>query len=147
LDTLTPGAPHGELCATRLDWLEARLAESGKPTILFMHHPPFECGLAELDGMRLNVGAERLAAIVRDHPNIERILCGHVHRPIQVRWAGTIACASPSTAHQVTLDLTPDVPLMYSMDPPAVTLHQWRPGTGVVTHLSYIGKYDGPYPF
>ncbi|HSE75698.1 MAG TPA: phosphodiesterase [Dongiaceae bacterium] len=147
LDTLTPGAPHGELCATRLDWLEARLAESGKPTILFMHHPPFECGLHELDGMRLNVGAERLAAIVRGNPNVERILCGHVHRPIQARWAGTIAAAAPSTAHQAALDLTPGAKVMYAMDPPAIALHQWRPGTGIVTHLSYVGEYDGPYPF
>lgn len=147
LDTLTPGAPHGELCEARLDWLEARLAESGRPTMLFMHHPPFECGLSEMDGMRLIVGAERLAAIVRSHPNIERILCGHVHRPIQVRWAGTIAAAAPSTAHQLTLDLTPGAALMYSMDPPAVALHQWRRGTGIVTHLSHVGEYDGPYPF
>jgi hypothetical protein len=29
-----------------------------KPTILFTHHPPFEYGLAELDGIRLTVGAE-----------------------------------------------------------------------------------------
>jgi hypothetical protein len=70
-----------------------------------------------------------------------------VHRPIQVRWAGTIASVAPSTAHQATLDLAPDAPLMYSMDPPAVALHQWRPGTGMVTHLSYVGEYDGPYPF
>ncbi|HEV8392569.1 MAG TPA: phosphodiesterase [Dongiaceae bacterium] len=147
LDTLTPGAPHGELCARRLDWLEARLAESEMPTILFMHHPPFECGMKEFDDCRLNVGAERLAAIVKRHPNVERILCGHVHRPIQVRWAGTIASVAPSTAHQATLDLAPDAPLMFSMDPPAVALHQWRPGTGLVTHLSYIGEYDGPYPF
>jgi Icc protein len=147
LDTLTPGAPHGELCAQRLDWLEGRLAESGKPTILFMHHPPFECGMKEFDKARLNVGADRLAAIVQRHPNIERILCGHVHRPIQARWAGTIVAVAPSTAHQATLDLSPDADLMYSMEPPAVVLHQWRPGTGIVTHVSYVGEYDGPYPF
>lgn len=147
LDTLAPGKPHGELCQARLDWLEARLAESGKPTIVFMHHPPFECGLKGFDQARLNVGAERLAAIVQRHPNVERVLCGHVHRPIQVRWAGTIASVAPSTAHQATLDLAPDAPLTFSMDPPALALHQWRPGTGLVTHLSYIGDYDGPYPF
>jgi 3',5'-cyclic AMP phosphodiesterase CpdA len=147
LDTLAPGAPHGELCARRLDWLEARLAESDRPTILFMHHPPFACGMKGFDEARLNVGAERLAAIVRAHPNVERVLCGHVHRPIQVRWAGTIASVGPSTAHQAVLDLAPDAPLMYAMEPPAVALHQWRPGTGLVTHLSYIGQYDGPYPF
>jgi 3',5'-cyclic-AMP phosphodiesterase len=147
LDTLTPGAPHGELCAQRLDWLEARLGESDKPTILFMHHPPFDCGMTEFDNARLNVGAERLAAIVQKHPHVERILCGHVHRPIQIRWAGTLVSVAPSTAHQATLDLAPDAPLMFSMEPPAVALHKWLPGTGLVTHLSYVGKYDGPYPF
>ena len=147
LDTLAPGKPHGELCERRLDWLAARLDESDRPTILFMHHPPFACGLREFDEARLNVGAERLAAIVQCHPNVERILCGHVHRPIQMRWAGTIASIAPSTAHQATLDLVPDAPLMYSMEPPAIALHQWRPGAGLVTHLSYIGDFDGPYPF
>ena len=147
LDTLTPGAPHGELCARRLDWLETRLAESDQPTILFMHHPPFDCGMTEFDNARLNVGAEQLAAIAQRHPNIERILCGHVHRPIQVRWAGTLVSVAPSTAHQATLDLTPGAPLMFSMDPPAIALHQWLPGSGLVTHLSYVGEYDGPYPF
>jgi 3',5'-cyclic AMP phosphodiesterase CpdA len=147
LDTLTPGAPHGELCAQRLDWLEARLGESDKPTILFMHHPPFDCGMTEFDNARLNVGAERLAAIVQKHPHVERILCGHVHRPIQIRWAGTLVSVAPSTAHQATLDLAPDAPLMFSMEPPAVALHAWLPGTGLVTHLSYVGQYDGPYPF
>ncbi len=147
LDTLTPGAPHGELCERRLNWLEQRLAESDRPTILFMHHPPFECGMKGFDEARLNVGADRLAAIVRRHPNVERILCGHVHRPILVRWAGSIASVAPSTAHQAALDLSPGAPLTYSMDPPAVALHQWRPGTGLVTHLSYVGEYDGPYPF
>ncbi|HKU95787.1 MAG TPA: phosphodiesterase, partial [Vineibacter sp.] len=52
LDTLVPGKGHGELCTERLDWLEARLAEQDRPTILFMHHPPFECGLAYMDRER-----------------------------------------------------------------------------------------------
>jgi 3',5'-cyclic AMP phosphodiesterase CpdA len=147
LDTLTPGAAHGELCERRLDWLEARLSESDKPTVLFMHHPPFDCGMTEFDNARLNVGAERLSEIVQKHPNVERILCGHVHRPIQIRWAGTLVSVAPSTAHQAALDLAPEAPLMFSMEPPAVALHQWLPGTGLVTHLSYVGNYDGPYPF
>ena len=97
--------------------------------------------------MGLMRGAERFGAIVAQHPNIERVLCGHVHRPIQVRWSGTIVSMAPSTAHQATLDLAPDAPLMFSMDPPAVALHDWRPGAGMMTHLSYIGEYSGPHPF
>ena len=50
-------------------------------------------------------GGERLAELVRRHGNVERVMCGHVHRPIQVRWAGTMASIAPSTAHQATLDL------------------------------------------
>lgn len=146
LDTLIEGAGRGELCDTRLDWLEERLAESRKPTVLFMHHPPFDIGLAYLDRERLHRGDARLAALVRRHDNIERVLCGHVHRPITVRWAGTTASAIPSTAHQATLDLvSPDLTMTF--DPPAIALHLWRPVTGLISHLSFVGTYKGPKPF
>ena len=147
LDTLVPGKGHGELCADRLDWLEARLGESDAPTILFMHHPPFDCGIEFFDGHGLMQGGPRLAELVRRHGNVERVMCGHVHRPIQVRWAGTMASIAPSTAHQATLDLREGAPLSMKMEPPGIALHLWRPGTGLVTHVSYIGTYDGPRPF
>lgn len=147
LDTLVPGKGHGELCKERLDWLEARLAESDRPTILFMHHPPFDCGISAFDGMRLMQGEARLAELVRRHGNVERVMCGHVHRPIQVRWAGTMASIAPSTAHQATLDLADKAPLSLMMEPPGLALHLWRPGTGLVTHVSYVGTYVGPQPF
>lgn len=146
LDTLVPGAGHGELCDARLDWLAARLDESDRPTIIFMHHPPFACGIHEFDTISLNRGAECLAEIVRHNPQVERVLCGHVHRPVQIRWAGTLASIGPSTAHQATLDLRPDVPISFTMDPPAIALHHWR-GGALVTHLSYVGEFDGPHPF
>ena len=147
LDTLEPGKTHGELCAERLDWLEARLGESDRPTILFLHHPPFDCGISSFDGHRLSVGESRLAELVRRHGNVERAMCGHVHRPIQVRWAGTMASIAPSTAHQATLDLHDSAPFSMMMEPPGIALHLWRPGTGLITHVSYIGTYEGPRPF
>src|SRR5215475_8357402 len=45
LDTLVDGKGFGALCVDRLGWLEARLNESQRPTVLFMHHPPFGCGI------------------------------------------------------------------------------------------------------
>ena len=147
LDTLVPGKGFGVLCSKRLDWLEAKLGESDRPTILFMHHPPFDCGIAVFDDTRLMQGEPQLAALVRRHGNVERVMCGHVHRPIQVRWAGTMASIAPSTAHQATLDLHDKAPLSMMMEPPGLALHLWRPGTGLVTHVSYIGTYDGPSPF
>jgi Icc protein len=147
LDTLMPGKTYGVMCRERLDWLETRLGESDRPTILFMHHPPFECGIDPFDHSRLNEGGERLAGIVKRHPHVERVMCGHVHRPIQVRWAGTMASIAPSTAHQATLDLHENAPYSLMMEPPGVALHLWKPGAGLITHLSYIGTYKGPEPF
>lgn len=147
LDTLVPGKGHGALCAERLAWLQARLGESDKPVLLYMHHPPFDCGIEPLDAARLNEGAEQMAAIVQARGTVERVLCGHVHRPIQVRWAGTMASIAPSTAHQATLDLRTGAKLSMTMDPPGIALHLWRPQTGLVTHLSYVGPYEGPRPF
>jgi 3',5'-cyclic AMP phosphodiesterase CpdA len=147
LDTLEPGKSWGELCEERLDWLEARLGESDQLTVIFMHHPPFDCGITAFDDIKLNVGGERLAALVARHGNVERVICGHVHRPIQVRWAGTMASIAPSTAHQATLDLHDAAPHSMMMEPPGVALHLWRPGSGLITHLSYVGTYEGPRPF
>jgi Icc protein len=148
LDTLVPGKGHGELCAARLGWVRDRLNEqTDKPTLIFMHHPPFDCGIDAFDGARLTKGDTELAELVRRHGKVERVMCGHVHRPIQVRWAGTMASIAPSTAHQATLDFEPGAPLSMMMEPPAIALHQWRPATGLVTHVSYIGDFDGPNPF
>src|SRR5262249_30238375 len=147
LDTLVPGRGHGALCAERLSWLAARWREDPGRRVIFRHHPPFACGIQHMDEMRLNEGADVMAAILGRHDHVERVLCGHVHRPIQVRWAGTIASVAPSPAHQVTLDLEPASKLTFTMEPPAVVLLQWRPGTGLVSHLSFIGDYGGPQPF
>ena len=148
LDTLVEGKGYGALCQERLAWLEARLAEqTDRPAMLFMPHPPFECGIDAFDHARLQEGDDRLAELVRKSGNVERAVCGHVHRPIQVRWAGTMASIAPSTAHQATLDLHDGAPLSMMMEPPAIALHQWRPNTGLVTHVSYVGEFDGPKPF
>lgn len=147
LDTLVPGKTGGLLCEERLHWLAARLAEApDRPTVIFMHHPPFETGIEHMDGYGLARSREFIEVVSR-HPQVEGVLCGHLHRPIQARLGGTVASTAPSTAHQVALDLEKGNPLMFTMEPPACQLHLWRPGAGLVSHTSYIGDYDGPYRF
>jgi 3',5'-cyclic AMP phosphodiesterase CpdA len=142
LDTNIPGAPGGKLCAERLDWLAARLDEEPeRPTVIIMHHPPFATGIRMMDGMGLD-GGDSLAGVISRHHNVERILCGHVHRSITRRFAGTIASTCPSTAHQVELDLREQGGLAVIAEPPACALHTWK-GGGLVSHLSYIGDYGG----
>src|SRR5512134_1028214 len=46
LDTMMRGEVSGGLCDTRLRWLAERLAEQpDRPTLIFMHHPPFASGI------------------------------------------------------------------------------------------------------
>ena len=147
LDTLVPGKGGGLLCDVRLGWLGARLEEArARPTLLLMHHPPFRTGIAHMDRLGLD-NADAFGALVACHPQIAAIVCGHLHRPIQVRFHGTIAMTTPSTAHQVALDLRPAAPSGFMMEPPACLLHVWQPDTGLVTHTSFIGDFDGPHPF
>ena len=148
LDSVVPGQGHGEMCARRLAWLEARLGERrGRPTLVFMHHPPFGTGLADMDRINCRNG-KAMAAVLGRFNHVERVLCGHHHRPITVRWAGTIGSVAPSTAHQVTLDLVPDgSPATFTMEPPGFHLHVWSATSGLATHGVVIGRYAGPFPF
>jgi Icc protein len=148
LDTVVPGHGHGEMCTERLAWLKNRLGEDRRsPTLVFMHHPPFSTGLHDMDRINCRNGAA-LADLLRGFDNIERVVCGHHHRPITVRWGGTIGSVAPSTAHQVTLDLIPyNSPATFTMEPPGFQLHLWTPEAGIVTHTVPIGHFEGPFPF
>src|SRR5687767_453735 len=145
LDTLIPGESGGRLCEERLAWLDARLAEApARPTLVFMHHPPFVTGMRKMDEMGLD-GTEGLAAVIRRHSQVERIVCGHLHRSIVRRFAGTVACTGPATAHQLALELGPVPRLATVMEPPACLLHFWMEGDGLVSHQSVIGDRHVPF--
>jgi len=146
LDTLIPGESGGRLCAERLRWLNTQLADApGRPTIVLMHHPPFTTGIRKMDAMGLD-GSEALADVIRRHPQVERIVCGHLHRPIVRRFAGTVACTAPATAHQIALDLGETPRLATVMEPPGCLLHLWLGDSGgLVTHVSLIGDRYPPF--
>jgi Icc protein len=145
LDTLIPGEGGGLLCPERLQWTDDTLAGApDRPTLVLMHHPPFMTGIARMDRAGLS-GSAALAEIIRGHSQVERILCGHLHRPIDSRFAGTIAGTAPSTAHQIILDLRPEARLSFAFEPPGYQLHYWREGIGLVTHTAAIGEWPGPY--
>ncbi|MGN6651373.1 phosphodiesterase [Trinickia sp.] len=149
LDSQMPQQSNGHLCAARLAWLETQLAQArGKPVVLALHHPPFVSGIGHMDRQRLDPeSSEQLAAIVGRYTNVERVICGHVHRPIFTRFAGTIASAVPAPAHQVALDLRENAPSAFRLEPPAFALHQYAPETGIVTHHAYVDEGEGPFPF
>ena len=137
LDTTRPGHPGGELCAERMDWLDARLSEaSDKPALIFMHHPPFRTGIWWMDAIGL-LGATAAEKIVARH-DVAAVVCGHIHRTIVRRWGGTVAQVGPSTAHQVPLDLTGEEFLAVSREPPGIAIHVWGDDIGFVSHTLHV---------
>lgn len=146
LDTVVPGKGGGELCAERLRWLEATLAQEPEtPTVVLMHHPPFLTGITHMDRLGL-AGREGFAATMRRHAQVKAVLCGHVHRPTFARVGGRAAMICPSPAHQVALDLRPEGPSAFRLEPPGYMLHRWQ-DRELVSHVAVLGDWPGPYPF
>ncbi len=141
LDTVEPGQSGGCLCPARLGWLAKRLGEApDRPTVILMHHPPIDTGIGPMD--RFGCANSAIAAhLVAAHGGVERILCGHVHRTVIVRWGGSVVLICPATAHQVALDLTADASAAWTLEPPAMALHLWLPESGLVSHQRPIADH------
>ena len=148
IDTTVPQKSHGSLGKEQCKWLEAQLELcNDQPVIIAMHHPPFHTLIGHMDEIGLLQGSTELEALVSRYPNIERVICGHLHRAIDVRFGGSIASTAPATAHQVCLDLSPDAISAWTLEPPGFRLHTLASSGRVVTHLMHSGIFDGPYPF
>lgn len=148
LDTVQQGDSAGHLCAKRLQWLRSTLAGlRDRAVVLAMHHPPFETLIGHMDEIGLVEGAGELAEILAAHRNVERVICGHLHRSIFAAFGGTVACTAPSPAHQVCLDLAPDAAQAWTLEPPGFHVHAWSGPGCLVTHEAAIGSFDGPHAF
>jgi len=150
LDSSVTGKPHGMLEASTLQWLDAALATAvDRPALLFLHHPPFKGGIWHMDRQDL-FNADALADIVRRHPRVRLIGCGHVHRAMLTTFAGIPVTICPAPNHAVDLDLGQLREPSFKVEPPAFHLHTWFPGPDfgqLVTHQIPIGQFDGPHPF
>jgi 3',5'-cyclic-AMP phosphodiesterase len=149
LDTILPGKSAGALCGPRLAFLDSALAAAPeKPTLVFMHHPPFITGVDHMDALRLGEGAEAFAEILGRHAQVQNVLCGHVHRKIVTRVGHAICSAAPSVGHQVAFDFLNGAAGGLVFEPPAFDLH-WRldEANGIVSHTVYVERFPGPFPF
>ena len=147
LDSLIEGTGRGRLGPEQLDWLDRMLALApDRPTVVALHHPPFSTGISHVDAVGLD-DADALGRVVARHGQIERVIAGHVHRAMQRRWYGTLACTAPSTTHAVDLDLRPGADAAYIYETPGVQLLHWSVDHGLVGHILPIGRFEGPYPY
>ena len=148
LDTTVLGENYGEFCDERLKWLDFNLTlYSSKPTFLFMHHHPFVTGINGMDNQNLKNSVE-FFDVLKSHPQVKHIACGHVHRSTETVINGIGVSIAPNGAHSVNLDLISEGPPMFIMEPPAMRIFKLNMTMkNVISHLSFIGKFEGPYPF
>ena len=147
MDSTDPGNPGGKITGDQAGWLKQQLsAGPEKPTVIFMHHPPVKCSVRESDRDGF-AGADLLGEVVGKFGNIERILCGHIHLPVHVRWHGTIIATAPSIGMQLGLDLTMEKEAEFSLVEPGYLLHHWTPHQNLITHAVSLAKGEGPYLF
>ena len=117
LDSTRPGEDPGSLDGGRLGWLDAELTAAAEtPTIVAMHHSPILTGVRVWDEIGLPLSDRRgLRDVVRRHPQVRRVVCGHVHRVMAGELAGCPVLTVPSTYVQgrlnfnaQKLELTPE---------------------------------------
>jgi 3',5'-cyclic AMP phosphodiesterase CpdA len=114
LDTTIPGRAGGELDSERLAWLDEELQLAPEqPTLLAMHHPPALTGIAPWDEIGLAApGRAALGEIVARHPQVQRIVAGHIHQPFVASLAGRPVLTIPSTYVQARVDFgAPEIQL------------------------------------
>jgi 3',5'-cyclic AMP phosphodiesterase CpdA len=132
VDSTLPEERKGRFCETRQQWLDPALGEQPeRPTLFFIHHPPFDVGDHYVGGYRQPTEAEALAAIVTRHPQVAGLICGHVHWPVEREWAGTEARIMPSVA----VDLRKGIDEATAMGRPAYMLHRAGLKSGLVSEL------------
>jgi 3',5'-cyclic AMP phosphodiesterase CpdA len=131
LDSTLSGERKGRFCEARQAWLQETLAgQPQRPTLLLIHHPPFDVGDHYVGGYRRSEEAAALEEIVGRHPQVIGLLCGHVHWPVERSWAGTEARIMPSVA----VDVRKGVDEAAASGRPIYLLHHLSQGEGLVSH-------------
>lgn len=131
LNSYFQGSELSDFGPHRLHWLQQTLAESDRPTLLAIHHPPMRTGIGFID----MVGAEWYAGITRlvqQHPQVQLVICGHGHSDLFGRIGTVPVYMAGSTAHQLIAARVKDqAPAFDDRRAPPV-LHHWL-GDGFVS--------------
>jgi len=136
VDQVVAGETFGLFTEAHADWLDATLAAaSTKPTLVALHHPPFPTHDRLFDEIGLRE-AERFAAVIAKHRQVQRIVCGHHHRGVIGQVAHVPAIIAPSTAWAYSDAMQPDQKLaQITGEQPGWVLHAWNAQSGFASHF------------
>ncbi|MEV6978268.1 metallophosphoesterase [Kitasatospora sp. NPDC093806] len=123
LDSSIPGQDDGLLDEETLGWLDRTLAEGGpdRPALVAFHHPPVELHLPYVDPIR-QFGEAGLARVLRRHPRVAALLCGHAHTAAATTFAGLPLLVAPSLVSTVSLPFEGGSGISFDQ-PPMLAFH------------------------
>jgi Icc protein len=135
LDSTIPGADSGRVPVERLErHLEA---DRETPTIVAMHHAPLPTGAPAMDALGVpGADVRALAELLARHPQVKRIVCGHVHRTIVGGVGGVPVLTCPGANLQLELDFESHQ-IDVTDEPPGYALHVLLDGQ-LTSHLLTI---------
>ncbi|MGF1489903.1 MAG: phosphodiesterase [Prochloraceae cyanobacterium] len=125
IDSIEPGRVGGKICQKRYNWLLDRLAEAPhRPTLLFLHHPPFTTGLPLFDEYGFKQ-VEQLQEIITQNPQIVKVISGHLHRTLETKIGNSSVSVCPATAYIYSLSLF-GKDVYKTNEPPGYQMHLWN---------------------
>jgi len=138
VDTTRPGEDSGALDGERLEWLDSELAQAPEQlTLVAMHHPPLVTGIPVWDDIGLALEDQQaLAAVIERHPQVRRLVAGHVHGTMISELAGRPVLTVPSTYAQARLDFTLNEIELYA-EPAGFAVHSVVDGD-LVSHVQPV---------
>lgn len=140
-DSTLDGTDAGAFSLEQRLWLEKELArDRTTPTIVAIHHPPMLTGLSAFDAICLpEHDRKALAEVLAAHPQVARVVCGHVHRGAFGTLGGCGVVTCPSTYLQAPLELgMPELELVPDLI--GYALHALVEGE-VASHLQPLAEY------
>lgn len=135
IDTLEPGQAGGRIRPEKLDWIKKALANSEKPVVILMHHPPYPFGIADNPDMQCTDGTGALAEMIRQNGRVVAVLCGHLHLATSSVFAGAPALTAPSVAPAFKLEIGQSELVGWCPSSPAFALHFLDRSNSITTHI------------
>jgi Icc protein len=126
VDSTIPGKDEGLIEDATLSWLDGAL-DGDTPAFVCFHHPPVAIGHPDADQVR-QYGEQRLEAVIRRHPNVVAILCGHFHTATVTTFAGVPLLIAPGVASTLVLPWEREGGDLDLDGPPAIVFHDFSAG-------------------
>ena len=91
----------GTVSEDQLQWLKSEASKETGEVLLFMHHPPCNCGHRFMDAKYSLKNMEEVQATLSEIPNLTHIFCGHYHAHFEVEMGRQKVHVAPSTQMQI----------------------------------------------